>query len=118
MKPSTSLQRAVAFVVLLSSLYRSEPALADGCLVANFQTAPKFDTGPNPVFVAAGDFNGDGKPDLAVANAGTNNVSVLLGKGDGTFHTAVNYAAGAQPRSVAVADFNGDGKADLVGTGL
>ena len=60
-----------------------------------------------------GDFNGDGKPDLAVANSGSNNVSVLLGNGDGTFQAAVNYAAGNAPNSVAVGDFNGDGKADL-----
>ena len=41
------------------------------------------------------------------------NVSVLLGNGDGTFQAAVNYAAGATPTSVAVGDFNGDGKPDL-----
>jgi hypothetical protein len=60
-----------------------------------------------------GDFNGDGKADLAVANAASSNVSVLLGNGNGTFQAAVNYAAGDDPDSVAVADFNGDGKADL-----
>jgi hypothetical protein len=64
--------------------------------------------------MAAGDFNGDGKPDLAVANSGSNNVSVLLGNGDGTFHAAVNYTVGSNPISVAVGDFNGDGKLDLV----
>jgi hypothetical protein len=66
-----------------------------------------------PRSVAVGDFNGDGKPDLAVANAGSNSVSVLLGNGDGTFQAAVTYAAGNYPRSVAVGDFNGDGKQDL-----
>jgi hypothetical protein len=60
-----------------------------------------------------GDFNADGKLDLAVANATSDNVSVLLGTGTGTFQAAVNYAAGSAPRSVAVSDFNGDGKADL-----
>jgi hypothetical protein len=63
--------------------------------------------------VAVGDFNGDGKPDLAVANYGSDTVSVLLGQGDGTFLPAVNYAAGGAPWSVAVGDFNGDGIADL-----
>ena len=43
----------------------------------------------------------------------SNNVSVLLGNGNGTFQAAVNYAAGTSPHSVAVGDFNGDGKADL-----
>jgi hypothetical protein len=63
--------------------------------------------------VAVGDFNGDGKPDLAVANSSSNNVGVLLGNGDGTFQAAVHYAVGSGPRSVAVGDFNGDGKPDL-----
>jgi len=60
-----------------------------------------------------GDFNGDGKPDLAVANVYSDNVNVLLGNGDGTFQAPVNYAAGSGPASVAVGDLNGDGKPDL-----
>jgi hypothetical protein len=60
-----------------------------------------------------GDFNGDGKLDLAVANNGSNDVSVLLGNGDGTFQPAANYSTGLSPVSVAVGDFNGDGKLDL-----
>ncbi len=43
------------------------------------------------------DFNGDGKPDLAVANVLTRTVSVLLGNGDGTFQAAVNYGVGTDP---------------------
>src|SRR5215469_16765857 len=64
--------------------------------------------------VATGDFNGDGKLELVVANSADNNVSVLLGKGDGTFQPAVNYRVGSSPWSAAVGDFNGDGKLDLV----
>jgi hypothetical protein len=63
--------------------------------------------------VAVGDFNGDGAPDLAVANYTSNTVSVLLGNGDGTFQAQRTFAAGTGPRSVAVGDFNGDGTADL-----
>ena len=63
--------------------------------------------------VAVGDFNGDGKQDLAVSNYGTNNVSILLGDGAGRFSAAVNFGAGSGPFSVAVGDFNGDGKQDL-----
>jgi hypothetical protein len=60
-----------------------------------------------------GDFNGDGLPDLAVANAISQNVSVLLGNGDGSFLGAQNFGAGSFPVSVAVDDFNGDGLPDL-----
>jgi hypothetical protein len=61
-----------------------------------------------------GDFNRDGKLDLAVAKGGSNGVSILLGNGDGTFQSAVNYNAGINTSSVAVGDFNKDGKLDLV----
>jgi hypothetical protein len=63
--------------------------------------------------VAVGDFNGDGKADVVVANTNNEDMSVLLGNGDGTFQAAVNYAMGSNPWSVAVGDFNGDGRADL-----
>src|SRR5205814_2116228 len=86
---------------------------SDGTL----QVSASYDVGPSPRSVAAGDFNGDGRPDLAVANLALGlyspSVSVLLGKGDGTFEPAVKYAVGFDPRFVAVSDFNGDGKPDL-----
>jgi hypothetical protein len=66
-----------------------------------------------PSSIAVGDFNHDGKLDLAVANFNDNNVSVLLGNGDGTFQNAVNYAVGVSPTSVIAADFYGDGYLDL-----
>src|SRR3989440_597917 len=69
--------------------------------------------GRSPDSVAVGDFNGDGKLDLAVANRGSNDVSVLVGNGDGTFQAALTFAAGSGPSSVAAGDFNGDGKLDL-----
>jgi len=62
--------------------------------------------------IAAGDFNGDGKPDVAIAN-GNNTVSVLLGKGDGTFIAGSNPATSNTPVAMVVADFNEDGKLDL-----
>ncbi|HKH98943.1 MAG TPA: FG-GAP-like repeat-containing protein [Candidatus Sulfotelmatobacter sp.] len=69
--------------------------------------------GGNPLSVALGDFNGDGNLDLAVADFRTQQVSILLGKGDGTFPTVTPYSTGANPSSVVVADFNGDGILDL-----
>jgi hypothetical protein len=60
-----------------------------------------------------GDFNHDGSPDLAVANAGVNDVSVLLGNGSGGFGSVANFSVGLDPGSVAVGDFNHDGNLDL-----
>src|SRR6266849_2455137 len=72
-----------------------------------------FATGNGPVSVAVGDFNGDGRQDLAVANQNSNDVSVLVGNGDGSFQSPRNFAAGSFLWSVAVGDFNRDGRPDL-----
>jgi hypothetical protein len=73
-----------------------------------------FVTGTGPAVLAVGDFNGDGQMDVVTGNDDTaNTVSVLLGKGDGTFATHVDYPVGGGVTGVAVGDFNGDGKLDI-----
>ena len=74
-----------------------------------------FVTGTGPAVVAVGDFRGNGLIDVVTGNNDTaNTVSVLLGKGDGTFATHVDYAVGSAPSGISVGDFNGDGKLDIV----
>jgi hypothetical protein len=60
-----------------------------------------------------GDFNGDGKLDLAVTDYTLNAVLVLLGNGDGTFQAPISMAVGDAPAGMVVGDFNDDGKLDL-----
>ena len=98
-----------------------------GVLLGNgngtFQPAQTYASGgATAVSVVTGDFNGDGKTDLAVANqcpssgsCSNGNVGVLLGNGDGTFHQAQTYASGGNDTSaVAVSDLTGNGQMDLV----
>ena len=71
--------------------------------------------GNQPDAIVTGDFNNDGKLDLAIANFGDNTITLLLGNGDGTFTQTGGspYAVGKGPYQIAAADFNGDGKLDL-----
>ncbi|MEU4153599.1 FG-GAP-like repeat-containing protein [Streptomyces sp. NPDC026659] len=73
-----------------------------------------------PTDVAVGDFDEDGKPDLVTSNANTNNVSVVLGDGDGTFGAATQFGlgGGTNPQGIAAADLSGDGHLDLVTANL
>ncbi|MBI3657059.1 MAG: VCBS repeat-containing protein, partial [Acidobacteria bacterium] len=74
----------------------------------------KFSAGYDPASVAVADFNVDNIPDIVTANFGSNDVSVLLGNGDGTFQVEQRFATGESPESVAIADLNADGFLDLV----
>jgi hypothetical protein len=65
-----------------------------------------------PLSITAGDFDGDGNPDIATANYGT--AAVFFGKGDGSFSHSQNFATGDGSTSVAVGDLNGDGAQDFV----
>jgi len=88
--------------------------LGDG--TGGFSTATNFPVGISPASVTIGDFNEDGKLDLATANTVAKNVSVLLGNGTGGFSTAANFGIGIgnTPVSSTTGDFNGDGNLDLV----
>jgi len=86
-----------------------------------FVASGSFVTNTQPAAMAAVDLNHDGILDLVVADAGSGldtddqDVSVLLGKGNGTFQKAVHFSSGlGSPSSLAVADFNGDGNLDAV----
>ncbi|HKI37278.1 MAG TPA: VCBS repeat-containing protein [Gemmataceae bacterium] len=81
------------------------------------QALPPFQglpVGNGPDAVAVGDFSHDGNLDIVTANSNDGTVSVLLGRGDGTFLPAVTYNVGNHPDAVAVGDFRHDGNLDIV----
>src|SRR5882762_969605 len=65
-----------------------------------------YGTGNNPRAVAIADLNRDGRPDIVIANYGSNTVSVLLGTGGGSFGARSDFGTGGAPCAVAIADFN------------
>jgi len=107
-------------LAMVSVAYPSTPgsvAIVLGHGDGSFGPPAYFQAGPSPISIAVADFNGDGKLDLAIGNqsgASTpGSVSILTGKGDGTFSSTVSYNVGLTPLSMVSTDFNGDGKADL-----
>jgi acetyl esterase/lipase len=79
----------------------------------SFRDPIDYAAGRSPRSVAVADFNGDGLPDLAVANSGSNSVSVFLGSSDGSLSPAGTVAVGTTPSYVTTGDFNGDRLSDL-----
>ena len=84
-----------------------------------FQAARTLSLGiyasPYPSFIVVGDFDGDTRQDLAVAISRANNVSLLLGNGDGSFQNPRSFSANAA-EMLAAGDLDGDGRLDLLGT--
>ncbi len=104
-----------SFYNSVAVLLNTTPAGATAPAFAPQQT---FGTGVRPASVAAGDLNGDGLCDLAVANYASNTVSVLLnttpaGATVPSFAPQQTIPTGLRPISVVLADLNGDGAADL-----
>jgi hypothetical protein len=81
-----------------------------------FSAAANYGTPQAPVPIATGDFNKDGRLDLAVGDADVATLSVLMGNASG-FAAPANISLGAAPYAIATADFNGDGKLDLAVAG-
>src|SRR6185437_4579157 len=77
-------------------------------------TSETYATGPSASGVVSGDFNRDGKPDLAIADDQANRINILLGTGGGHFTFGASYNTGNSPLQVVTGDFNHDGNLDLI----
>ncbi len=99
--------------LIIASLFCA-PASAQTCSLPGFTQAPVYPVGSDIRSVATADFDGDGRPDLAVANADSSTVTVVLKAGLAQPAIINAYPVGTFPLSVATGDFTGDGKPDVV----
>jgi len=100
----------LAFVCVASMCAATAPAEA-----LTFGPAPGSPpgVGASPAAIVAADLNGDGIPDLAVANGGDGTVSILLADGSGGFRNGATITVGSAPDAIAAGDFDGNGTTDL-----
>ncbi len=107
-----------------SSLQRFNPIYSpvkEGITINDFMAKQDFanGSGSNPLSIAIGDLNADGKPDLAVANYGTSDISVFINTAtsgqinSGSFAAKQNYSVGGPAQGIAIGDLDADGKPDL-----
>src|SRR3970040_1383949 len=121
--PIFAIIRAMHAGIVSAGLAVAALMLAPGCTRGKaheptpdlFRAVGSYEVGKNPTFLAAADFNRDRVPDLVTANINGQNVSVLLGRGDGTFNERVRYRVGELPRTLVAGDVTQDGGAGLAG---
>ena len=114
------LRRAAAIMLGLTVVLSIGVTPAYAFTVPTYLPAVNYEVGVRSRSITNGDFNNDGRPDLAVANFDSHSVSVLLNSGSGAFLPAQDYAFTGSPSDILSADFNGDGYDDLasVGSGI
>jgi hypothetical protein len=116
--PMRSITKRIFQIIVL---FLATLALHPLAKAQQFLTAPIYLTGTptaglQPNFIATGDFNDDGQPDLVISDYYTSQISVLISNGNGTFRPAITYSSGPDDplaETVQTGDFNGDGKLDI-----
>lgn len=98
-----------------STLFRPSVESLESRKLLAFIAPVSYPVGTNPAGIAVGDYNADGRQDMAIVNSGlAATVSVLMSSTDGSFLPRVDYGAGANGFDATTGDLNGDGKLDLV----
>ncbi len=110
--PALLFVAALTLALLLAVLLFS-PSQAGAERAVNLGAERSHRAGDLPYSVETADLNGDGVLDIVTPNTVSHDVSVLLGRGDGTFRPAANFPAGKGPRTAVTADFDEDGRVDV-----
>jgi len=105
---------SVSFLDVTNANYSlASVPLAGAPSVLSYLTASTPSTDADPFALVVGDFNNDGISDIATADNGADQLTILLGNGDGTFTAAASPSTGSNPYAITVGDLNGDGRLDL-----
>jgi hypothetical protein len=102
----------ITLALLSESLVTGQSQFSPGLSAGTFPRTD-FATGISPAGVASADFNGDGNPDLAVADQGGDTVSILLGDGSGGLGEHADFPTASGPVALTALDFDRDGNPDL-----
>jgi hypothetical protein len=103
----------IKFLFLAATLLSGLAVETNSQCVANFNSTSSVNVGGSPDSLASGDFNRDGRLDLAVASRNFSSVSILINQGSGRFSLTLSYDVGNAPSGLASADYNKDGKIDI-----
>lgn len=106
----TCIMKYFLSIVIFLSVYNSFSQIGPLCYSEPFNYAASS----LPYDISSADFNNDGKVDIAVVNAGTDTLSVILNSGNGVFTATSNYKVGLNPWRVITLDLNSDGNIDIV----
>ncbi|CAF1136560.1 unnamed protein product [Adineta steineri] len=115
-KEQQMISTTIQTITKTSSNFISEPTSTNICHMTLKYQSQTYPTGPNPISMVTGDFNRDGIDDLALTNADSDTISVLLGNNDGKFQARQNFSTGhgSRPRQILTGDFDNDTFLDLV----
>ena len=112
-RPHFSLVPILVYLGILACLAGMHPSLSQGQNLT-YTPTPSNPVGRAPQAITTGDFNGDGFWDLATVNGTSDDVSILLGNGNGTFRSAVSFGVGKIPLALVAKDMDRDGVIDVV----